>query len=353
MVTLRKNILLRRLKATKLHFHRKRHGRKLAQICHPFAVLVLSMVVATGVITHESLTRADILPPLQNFRILPLDSTEMETGQNLRLTAEGYYGTAPVVVKAQWNLLGDQSLGYLADCGESQDCTFVATNPGTAVIEAEAHDQFAHVTVDIRGPMTPVHNMFTDTLPQWAEHPILDLKQHSIIHGYEDGRFGGADTLTKGQLITLIYRMLLHLELISVPEHCRQYYDDVPPDHFAYDAACVFFTRGWSPGLRQLDTDAPASRAQAAQFMHSILGVPLLEHWNLTLGDIAQKGKIYPDVPEDHAVFYESAVLNRAGIMTGYPNGLFGPEDMLNRAEAATLVHRALEKAQELRLRLL
>ena len=352
MVRLRKHILLRRLKAAKLHSHRKRHGRKLAQICHPFAVLVLSMVVATGVITHESLTRADILPPLQNFRILPLDSTEMEVGQNLRLTAEGYYGTSPVVVKAQWNLLGDQNLGYLAGCKGSQDCTFVATNPGTAVIEAEAHDQFAHVTVDIRGPVTPMQNTFTDTLPQWAEHPILDLKQRSIIRGYEDGRFGGADTLTKGQLITLIYRMLLHLELIAAPENCLQYYDDVPPDHFAYDAACVFFSRGWSPGLRQLDPDAPANRALAAQFMHSILGAPLLEHWNLTLGDIAQEGELYPDVPGDHYIFYESAVLNRAGIMTGYPSGLFGPEDTLNRAEAATLLYRALEKAQEMRLSL-
>ncbi|PIR50034.1 hypothetical protein COU79_01600 [Candidatus Peregrinibacteria bacterium CG10_big_fil_rev_8_21_14_0_10_54_7] len=349
---LRKNILHRRLKATKLHFHRKRHRRKLAQILHPFAVLVVSMVVATGVITHESLTRADILPPLHNFRIRPLDSTEMEVGQNLRLTAEGYYGTSPVVVKAQWNLLGDQSLGYLADCGESQDCTFVALNPGTTVIEAETHDQFAHVTVDIRGPVTPVQNTFTDTLPPWAERPILDLRQRSIIHGYEDGRFGSADTLTKGQLITLIYRMLLHLELISAPANCRQYYDDVPPDHFAYDAACVFFTRGWSSGLRQFDTDAPASRAQAAQFMHSILGAPLLEHWGLTLGAIAREGELYPDVPEDHYIFYESAVLNRAGIMTGYGSGLFGPEDTLNRAQAATLVHRALRKAEELQLRL-
>ncbi|KKW40018.1 MAG: N-acetylmuramoyl-L-alanine amidase, family 4 [Candidatus Peregrinibacteria bacterium GW2011_GWA2_54_9] len=269
------------------------------------------MVVATGVITHESLTRADILPPLHNFRIRPLDSTEMEVGQNLRLTAEGYYGTSPVVVKAQWNLLGDQNLGYLMDCGESPDCTFVATNPGTAVIEAEAHDQFAHVTVDIRGPVTPVQNTFTDTLPPWAERPILDLRQRSIIHGYEDGRFGSADTLTRGQLITLIYRMLLHLELIAAPANCRQYYDDVPPDHFAYDAACVFYARGWSSGLRQFDTDAP-----------------------------------------DHYMFYESVVLNRAGIMTGYGSGLFGPEDTLNRAQAATLVHRALRKAEELQLRL-
>lgn len=309
-------------------------------------------MIASGVVTHQSLISAEILPPLDNFQIQALGNTNMEVGQNLRLTAEGYYGTSPVVVKAKWNLLGDRSLGYLVSCEESQDCTFVATNPGTAVIEAEANNQFAHVSLDILGPVTSMQNTFSDELPQWAARPILNLSRRNIIRGYDDGRFGSADTLTRGQLITLIYRMLTHMELVAPPDNCRQYYDDVRQDHFAYDAACVFWKRGWSSGLRRFDVDAPASRAETVQFIYSILGVPLLEHWELTLGDIADEGELYPDVSTNHYIFYESAVLNRAGIMTGYRSGLFGPEDNLNRAEAATLVHRALQKAQTIGLRL-
>ena len=310
-------------------------------------------MVATGIVAHESILQANHLPPLLDFQIRALDETDMEVGQNLRLTAEGYYGTTPVVVKAVWNILGDQSKGYLVNCEDSQDCTFVATNPGTAVIEAEANHKFDHVNVEIRGPVVPLENSFTDDLPPWAANPILDLSKRNIIRGYEDGRFGSADTLTKGQLITLIYRMLTHLELIAKPDNCRQYYDDVRPDHFAYDAACVFWQRGWSGSLRRFDVNAPADRAETARFLYAILGVPLLDNWGITLGAILDNGLVYPDVSTDHYVFYETAVLHRAGIMTGYPSGLFGPGDILNRAEAATVVHRALQKAKSIKIRLL
>ena len=346
----RKTILLRRLKATKKNFHRKRHPhRKHKHKWHPFAVLSLSVMLGTSVVVHESITKADILPPLDNFEIRTQGGTDIEVGQSIRLTAEGYYGTAPVAVKATWNLLGNQ-LGTLHGCTESQECTFVATKPGTAVIEAKAHEQFEHISIDIRGPVEPMENNFTDEVPQWAENPIVDLSRRNIIRGYDDGRFGSADSLTRGQLITLMYRMLTHLELVGRPQNCRQYYNDIRPEHFSYSATCLFWQRGWSTSLNRLGVDEKANRAETARILHQIFGAQLLNHWRMTLGDIYDNGMIFADVPVDHSVFYESAVLNRAGIMTGYSSGLFGPEETLNRAEAATLLHRALQKVKELDL---
>lgn len=351
--THKRAVLLRRLRATKKHFWLKKHPKKKGPLSlHPLASLTASLMMATGVVAHQSITNAEHLPPLQNFQVHALDDTDIKVGQSVRLTAEGYYGTSLVAVKAVWNLVGDSSLGYLVECEKSQDCTFVALNPGTAVIEAEANHSFAHVNVEITGPVSAQQNTFTDELPQWAAKPILDLQRRSIIRGYEDGRFGSADKLTRAQLVTLIYRMLINLEIVDAPENCRSYYDDIPEGHFAYGAACLFWQRGWSTGLRTFDANAHATRAETAQFMNSILGPALLDAWGISLGDILNAGKQFSDIDEGHYIFFESAVLQRAGIMTGYPDGRFGSENTLNRAEAAAVVHRALEKAQSMNIRL-
>lgn len=331
----------RKVRLCKYHYRRP-------HTAHPLLSLSLSVVIATGVVAYQSVSQAEHVPPLQNFRVRALGETTLRAGESLRLAAEGYYGTSPVVVKAEWNLLGGESAGYLVDCTESQECTFVATGGGTAVVEAQANHQYAHVNVEVLGGQSAAQGVFRDELPSWAAEPILDLNRKNIIRGYEDGRFGSADTLTNAQLITLITRMLLHLELIATPDGCPQYYDDVPQGHFAYHAACVFAERGWSTGLRTLGANAPANRTLTAQYIHRIFGPALLEDWGTSLGDILDAGEIFPDVPEDHPIFFESAVLHRAGIMKGYPDGRFGPDRTLNRAEAAAVVHRALEKARNL-----
>lgn len=344
-----RTIVLEGFKAARKHMHHRRHLRRAGHHWHPLAALSMSLMIAAGVVAQRSITEAEHLPPLDHFRIFASGETNVRVGQSIRLTAEGYYGTSPVPVKARWDLLGDRDLGSFVDCEEGQNCTFIAAKPGTAVIEAGANHQFTHVTVTIEGsPDIEGESAFTDELPPWAERPIVDLQQRKIIRGYDDGRFGSADTLTQGQFMALIFRMLLHLELASEPKDCRKYYDDVGPDHFAYSAACLFWQQGWSTGLHELGVNEATTRAKTAQFLHQIFGAELLERWNMTLGDILDNGRIFTDVPTDHYVFFESAVLNRAGIMTGYPNGTFGPEKTLNRAEAAAVIHRALEKVQEM-----
>lgn len=53
--------------------------------------------------------------------------------------------------------------------------------------------------------------------------------------------------------------------------------------------------------------------------------------------------KLFPDVPEN--TWYTNAVtsLSEKGIMNGYPDGTFGPEDNVNRAELATSLYRLID----------
>lgn len=57
--------------------------------------------------------------------------------------------------------------------------------------------------------------------------------------------------------------------------------------------------------------------------------------------------KKYPDVPAD--AWYTKAVefVTERGLMTGYEDGTFRPNDHLTRAEAATILKRFIEKMED------
>lgn len=51
----------------------------------------------------------------------------------------------------------------------------------------------------------------------------------------------------------------------------------------------------------------------------------------------------FPDVPENHQNFAAIEYLKSAGIINGYPNGTFGPDNAINRAEATKIIDNAFE----------
>jgi hypothetical protein len=55
----------------------------------------------------------------------------------------------------------------------------------------------------------------------------------------------------------------------------------------------------------------------------------------------------FPDVPAD--AWYAKAVekVNDMGLMLGYEDGTFRPNDKLTRAEAATILKRLIEKMED------
>lgn len=57
--------------------------------------------------------------------------------------------------------------------------------------------------------------------------------------------------------------------------------------------------------------------------------------------------KKFPDVPND--AWYAKAIefVTERGLMTGYEDGTFRPNDRLTRAEAATILMRFIEKMED------
>lgn len=58
--------------------------------------------------------------------------------------------------------------------------------------------------------------------------------------------------------------------------------------------------------------------------------------------------KLFPDVPENHWAYEYIGCLAAAGIVEGYPDGMFNGNRMMSRYEFAAMLYRALEKGVKL-----
>ncbi|MFA6038655.1 MAG: S-layer homology domain-containing protein [Candidatus Peribacteraceae bacterium] len=183
---------------------------------------------------------------------------------------------------------------------------------------------------------------FTDAVPEWASAAINRLTALGIVRGYDDGRFGPSDQVTRAQAVTMLYRLLRTTSLIGEPQGCVQEYNDVSATHFAFTPLCGLLQEGRMDAAASFAPDRPATRAEQAGFVHRIAGDMLLGSLGLAEADLNAAGQTYPDVPPSHPHFAAIAAMQRTGIMTGYPSGNFGPSITLNRAEAAMVVYRVL-----------
>ena len=190
-----------------------------------------------------------------------------------------------------------------------------------------------------------VSSGFRDTIPSWAAEAIFALQKKGIVHGYDDGRFGASDPLTRGQIATLTYRTLLEEKLSFIPQGCSREYPDVPESHYAMVPLCALRLQGLlsDPSFSDFRPDAVATRAETAGFINRAFGQTLLHSMGKTLQEVLASGQTFPDVSSTSADYGAIAVLNATGIMTGYPQGTFGPDDSLNRAQAATVMHRLVQ----------
>lgn len=113
-------------------------------------------------------------------------------------------------------------------------------------------------------------------------------------------------------------------------------FKDVPSTHWAYTAITALFHKGliYGRGDGLFAPESPITRAEFAILLDRVLGLP-------------EGGKgDWPDVPLQ--AWYRGAVarLAWAGIMNGYQDGTFRPQDGVTREEAALILFRSLKKVE-------
>lgn len=179
--------------------------------------------------------------------------------------------------------------------------------------------------VDLQNPQVqkaPQDLLFRDVPPGfWAEEAIAELVGKGILRGYADNTFKPSKKITRAEFAVTLCN-LLGLQ----PESAGWLFADTV-NHWArgYIAAVreAGLIQGYAGNLFR--PDKQISRAEAAVIISKAL--------NLTDSS--------PEVPADverHWAREAVARVLQAHIMTGYPDGAFGPDMSLSRAETAALL---------------
>jgi len=324
-------------------------------VMHKATMLLMGLVGLSSLAAISTFTlTANNLAGLRRLEIRSYSDFSIDSNENVLLTAEGDYVTYTVPLHANWTMIEGQDYGSLeGSCESVQSCSFQSNGlGGDVIIRAEANGFFDEQTIHIRAPQpsTPFENPFVDNIPSWAEQPIVSLRDRNIIRGYDDGRYGAGDQLTRGQLITIFYRTLREMHVIDTL-NCPIEYNDIPQGHYAYDAACTFRNRGWTDSLTTLEPNEPVTRGETASLLNRVVGGVLLSAQDLRLGSIMDRGQIFSDVPVSSTYFVDTAVAKTLEMMKGNPDNTFGTYLTLNRAEAATIFFRLMDSVSRANLR--
>ncbi len=165
----------------------------------------------------------------------------------------------------------------------------------------------------------------------WAETYINELTSNGVINGYPDGTFGPEGTITRAEFIKLVIADCMP-DWLDITEAENKM------DHWAGGYVSIAETYGVveKGSITSKNIDEPITRMEMAKII-SVADMVFKDHE-------AQFDKKQDDFADTLLLSYDDLYLLRhavnRGLITGYPDGTFGPDKSMTRAEAATMIYR-------------
>jgi len=201
---------------------------------------------------------------------------------------------------------------------------------GTYYLKLSASQSFSHQLYRLRYTVSPLVAGFRDIKNHWAEKEIAELVKRKAISGYGDHTFRPDRTMTRAEAVTLL------VNVFRVQGTTAVRFKDVRPTHWAYDAIRRAVQAGIVTGFSDgsFRPDQKVSRAEMAAMLGRAMG----------LRELAVTRTSFKDVRTDHWAAGWIERLVREGILTGYADRTFRPEQLVTRAEVAVMVLKGLGK---------
>lgn len=163
--------------------------------------------------------------------------------------------------------------------------------------------------------------------------PPLEVNKHeAYINGFLDGTFGPEKNVTRGQVATMIARILGYTDgtVDTTP-----LFRDIPSDYYAAGPIALIKERGIMNGdiygnFRASDN---ITRAEMATVVANFKQLHIEENQNITFKDT--KG---------HWAQWIIEAIRTAGIINGQSDGSFAPNEPVTRAQAIVMMNRMLER---------
>ena len=197
----------------------------------------------------------------------------------------------------------------------------------------DLNDGLVGVIIHFADPSDP----FPD-IQGWFHDSILRCYLEGVINGYPDGTFGPDNNVTRVQFIMMLYNMCgkPDVDKSALP------FSDSGKIHSVYWDAIRWgvandIIKGYSDGTFRADENI--SRAQMATFAYRLL--------DSIYGDALDKFDTESSFTDAAQVLgdYKTPVnvMSSLGIITGYPDGSFGPNNTATRGQAATIFVRIMD----------
>ena len=176
-------------------------------------------------------------------------------------------------------------------------------------------------------PITPIRP------PVDPDKPELNTEDHyAYIVGYPDGNVKPEGNITRAEVATIFFRLLTDESRDEFWSQTNPY-SDVAADAWYNNAVSTLTNAGIIDGYED-GTFKPNGNITRAEF--ATIAVRFFE--------ATYEGEnLFPDIDGHWAQDYINEAAN-AGIVDGYPDGTFGPQKLITRAEAMTMVNRTIDR---------
>ncbi|PWW36162.1 MULTISPECIES: glycoside hydrolase family 3 N-terminal domain-containing protein [Paenibacillus] len=182
---------------------------------------------------------------------------------------------------------------------------------------------------------------FTDLQhSKWAEDGIEYMAERGTVAGYGNGIFKPQGLVTRAQAVTFMVRELYPQQL-EKPVEGTTTYSDVPTTHPFYREIAIASKNGLASGFPggSFRPDAPLSRAETAAFLtraYSLLEGKQPANWTDT---------------KQHWAEAPILILSSNGLVGGYSDGTYRPNQTVTRAEYAVFMSRVIRFEREAAIR--
>ena len=270
---------------------------------------------------NVDLTNVTVTDTMSNGRTVTwVNLPDGVTNENGTLTITSLAAGTSVELTATYKVLRADASSNLVNTAK-----VTGTNPG---------DPGNPVTDEVQTPGTPV-NPYRPPIrpPEDPDKPELNTEDHyAYIVGYEDGSVQPEGDITRAEVATIFFRLLTDE---SRNEYWSQTnpYSDVSADDWFNNAVSTLTNAGVLDGYED-GTFKPNGNITLAEF--ATITARFFE--------ATYDGEnLFPDIEGHWAQDYINEAAN-AGIVNGYEDGTFRPQQYITRAEAVTMVNRTIER---------
>lgn len=190
---------------------------------------------------------------------------------------------------------------------DSQEDSFEDTEQAPSADEG-AEDYYEGIVFE-----NEAADIFWDiTRDQWYYDYVNELYNNGVINGYEDSTFRPGNTVTTGEALKMILLAAGYGEPEPVESHWARGYLDFALEYAIIDSGDI------------TDLDVPIDRVMMAKVAARALGLERI----FDVDPFADTSNMYAAILSDH------------GIVEGYEDGTFRPNQSLTRAELSAIVWR-------------